>query len=177
MHESILPSPQLRPEDVVLENPSNASSFEFYEEAEEPSEEMTAAQAHALAIELDYDGSRLIPEQRRGIFMRTFAMHLKDFGLRSPQYYEDKSQCLSVAETAWPGAVGYLKAEKLKRGYIEPDDLIERLRKLKPSDNFELRKYRHPLMSWKSPTPLEEEGFEILPPDPDWLFDLRGSDD
>ena len=26
-------------------------------------------------------------------------------------------------------------------------------------------------MSWKSPTPLEEEGFKRLPPDPDWLLD------
>jgi hypothetical protein len=74
-------------------------------------------------------------------------MHLRLIGLRSPQYYGDKSQCLSVAETAWPGAVTYLEAEKLKRGYIEPKDLIERLRKLKPSDNFELRKFRHPLIS------------------------------
>jgi hypothetical protein len=96
---------------------------------------------------------------------------LKLLGLRSPQYYGDKSQCLSVSETAWPGAVTYLEAEKLKRSYVDPEDLIEQLCKLKPSDNFELRKFRYPRMSWKCPTPLEEEGFEILPPDPDWLLD------
>ena len=60
-----------------------------------------------------------------------------------------------------------LKAEKLKQGYIEPEDLIARLSILKPSDNFELRKFRHPPISWKSPTPLEEEGVERLPPDLD----------
>lgn len=102
--------------------------------------------------------------------MKPFAYWLKDFGLRSPQYYADKSQCLSVAETAWPGIGGYLKADRLMRCYIEPEALIERLRKLKPSNNFELRKFRHPHMSWKNLTPLEEEGFEIFPPSPNWLL-------
>lgn len=86
-------------------------------------------------------------------------MHCEIFELRSPQYYEGKLQWLSVSETAWPGAVAMLKAEKLKQGYVEPEDLIARLRMLKSSDNFELRKFCHPPMSWKSPTPLEAEGF------------------
>ena len=46
---------------------------------------------------------------------------------------------------------------------------MERLRKLKPSDSFELCKFRHPRMSWKSPTPLAEKGFENFPPNPGWL--------
>lgn len=53
-------------------------------------------------------------------------MHLKLIDLRTPQYYDDKSQCLSVSETAWSGAAAYLDVEKLKRGYIDPEDLIER---------------------------------------------------
>ena len=141
-------------------------------EKKEPSEEeQLVEQAEALGKQFDYDGSVLTPEQRRALFKKYWAMHLEMLGLRSPQYYGDKSQCLSVSETAWPGTVTYLEAEKLKRGYIEPEDLIERLRKLKPSDNFEPRKFRHPRMSWRIPTPLQEEGYEILPPDPDWLLD------
>ncbi|KAF1993296.1 hypothetical protein P154DRAFT_78454 [Amniculicola lignicola CBS 123094] len=176
MHESILPSPQLRPEDVVLgehEDSSDAPSFAIREETKECSDEILVEQAEALGKQFDYDGSVLTPEQRRALFKKYWAMHLKLIGLRSPQYYGHKSQCLSVSEAAWPGAVTYLEAEKLKRGYIDPQDLIERLRKLKPSDNFELRKYRHRLMSWKSPTPLEEGGFEILPPVPEWLYDVK----
>ena len=132
--------------------------------------EMTKEEREALGEQVDYDGSRLTAEQRRAVFKSYWPTHLKFLGLRSPQYYGDKSQCLSVSETAWPGITSFLEADRLKRGYIEPKDLIERLRKLKPSDNFELRKFRHPRMSWKSPTPLQEEGFEIFPPDPEWLM-------
>ena len=149
----------------------DTSSFELCEEAKESGDEILVEQAEALGIQFDYDGSVLTSEQRRALFKKYWAMHCEIFELRSPQYYEGKSQCLSVSETAWPGAVAMLKAEKLKQGYVEPEDLIARLCRLKPSDNFELRKFRHPPMSWKSPTPLEEEGFERLPPDPDWLLD------
>lgn len=152
----------------------DTSSFVLCEEAKEAKEsgdEILVEQAEALGVQFDYDGSVLTPEQRRALIEKYWAMHCEIFELRSPQYYEGKSQCLSVSETAWPGAVAMLKAEKLKQGYVEPEELIARLRMLKPSDIFELRKFRHPLMSWKSPTPLEEEGFERLPPDPDWLLD------
>ena len=149
----------------------NTSSFELCEEAKESGDEVLVEQAEALGIQFDYDGSVLTSEQRRALFEKYWAMHCEIFELRSPQYYEGKSQCLSVSETAWPGAVAMLKAEKLKQGYVEPEDLIARLSMLKPSDNFELRKFRHPPMSWKSPTPLEEEGVERLPPDPDWLLE------
>ncbi|KAH8800866.1 hypothetical protein F5884DRAFT_757705 [Xylogone sp. PMI_703] len=143
------------------------SSEEIKELSEE---EILVDQAEALGKEFDYDPSVLTPEQRQAVFKKYFAMHCETYGIRPPQYYEGKSQCLSVSETAWPGAVAMLKAEKLKRGYIEPEDLIERLSKLKPSNNFELRKFRHPFMSWESLTPLEEEGFEMPPPLPDWLI-------
>ena len=143
--------------------------------AEEASKEMTKEEIDALGIQVDYDGSRLTPEQKQALFKSYWVTHLKMIGLRSPkyyvQYYGDKSQCLSVSETAWPGTVTYLEAEKLKRGFIEPEDLIERLGKLKPSDNFEVRKFRHPRMEWKSPTPLEEEGLEIEANWPTWLYD------
>ena len=149
----------------------DTSSFALCEDAKESSDEILVEQAEALGIQFDYDGSVLTSEQRWALFEKYWAMHCEIFELRSPQYYEGKSQCLSVSETAWPGAVAMLKAEKLRRGYIEPEDLIARLSMLKPSDNFELRKFRHPPMSWKSPTPLEEEGIEKLPPDPDWLLE------
>lgn len=113
----------------------------------------------------------LTPEQRRALFKKYLAMHLKLNDLQSPQYYEGKSQCLSVAETAWPGVVAMLKADRMKRGFIEPKGLIERLGKLKPSDNFKLRKFRHPPMEWKSLTPLKEEGLEIGPDWPPWVTD------
>lgn len=176
MHESILWSPLLQPEVMEIDYDQNdvafdTSSFEPCEEAKESGEEILVEQAEALGIQFDYDGSVLTSEQRRALFKKIWAMHCEIFELRSPQYYEGKSQCLSVSETAWPGAVAMLKAEKLKQGYVEPEDLIARLRMLKPSDNFQLRKFRHPPMSWKSPTPLEEEGFERLPPYPDWLLD------
>ena len=149
----------------------DTSSGELSEEAKESSDEVLVELAEALGNQFDYDGSVLTSEQRRALFEKYWAMHCETFELRSPQYYEGKSQCLSVSETAWPGAVAMLKAEKLKQGYIEPEDLIARLSLLKPPHNFELRKFRHPPMSWKSPTPLEEEGFERLPPDPDWLLE------
>lgn len=152
--------------------PYFTASCEIREEAKKPNEgEMTKEEIEALGKQFDYDGSRLTSEQRRALFKSYWAMHLKMLGLRSPQYYGDKSQCLSVSETAWPGTVTYLEAEKLKRSYIEPKDLIERLHKLKPSDNFELRKFRHPRMEWKSPTPLQEEGLEIGPSWPEWVMD------
>lgn len=143
-----------------------------YVNMEEPNDGgMTRGEREALGDELDYDGSRLTPEQKRALFKSYWAYHLKMIDLRSPQYYGDKSQCLSVSETAWPGHVTYLEAEKLKRGYIEPEDLIERLRKLKSSDNFELREFDHPRMGWKSPTPLQEKGFEMGPNWPPWVMD------
>ncbi|KAI9729379.1 MAG: hypothetical protein M1834_006903 [Cirrosporium novae-zelandiae] len=158
--------------DYERDDSPSIPSFKICEKAKKFGEEMTMEQEEedALAIEFDYDGSQLTPEQRRAIFMKWFAYHLKDNGLRSPQYFEDKSQCLSIMETVWPGAVGYFKANRLKRGYIDPEKLTARLRELKPSDNFELRKFRHPPMSWKSLTPLREKGFERFPPDPDWLI-------
>ncbi|KAI4288217.1 MAG: hypothetical protein L6R35_002516 [Caloplaca aegaea] len=176
MNESILQSPQLQPEDMMLDHErDDASDSGISKEVTDSSEEILVEQARALGVQFDYDGSVLTPEQRRALFKKYFAMHLELFGLRSPRYYEGKSQCLSVAETAWPGAVGYVKAMKLKQGYIEPEDLIQRLRKLKPSDNFEPRKYRHPLMSWKSPTPLREKAYTISFPEPDWLLcQIRG---
>jgi len=74
-------------------------------------------------------------------------MHLKPNGLRSLQYYKGTSQCLAIAEVAWTGGSRHAQS------------------------NFELRKFHHPHKSWKSPTPLKEEGFERFPPDPDWLLD------
>lgn len=172
--QSVLPSPCLPPEDAAVDRQVDAfhtPEFGTFEDAKESRDELLAEQGEALGRQFDYDGSVLTPEQRRALFKKYWTLHLKLLGLRSPQYYGDKSQCLSVSETAWPGAVTYLEAEKLRRGHIEPEDLSERLRMLKPSDNFELRKFYYPPMQWDSPTPLEEGGFESSPPDPDWLID------
>ena len=91
-------------------------------------------------------------DQRHAQFMKTFAISLDSYDLRSPKYYEDKSQCISFVGDVDPIVKGFTKANLLKAGYIEPKDLIERLRQLKPSENFEPHKYQHPYMSWtKSP--------------------------
>lgn len=109
------------------------------------------------------------PDQSYALFMKTFAAILKTTGLRSPQYYQDKSQCTSFADIK-PVDRACVKAANLKSGYIEPTYLIERLRKLKPSDSFELREYDHPYLSWIR-SPLYHE----YPPDlkelaPRWVF-------
>ncbi len=109
------------------------------------------------------------PDQAHALYEKTFATILKATGLRSPQYYRDKSQCTSFADIK-PVDRACVKAANLKSGYVEPTDLIERLRKLKESDNFELREYDHPYMSWVR-TPLCRE----YPPDlvehpPIWVF-------
>lgn len=138
---------------------------------EKSSEGMMMDQAEALAEQLDHDGSQLTSEQRRAIYKLYFAWHLKDYGLRSPQYYpyfEEQSNPASASDEVWPGAMGYVKANRLKRSYIDPEDLIERLRQLKPSENFELRKHRRPTIEWER-SPPREKARAILEPSPEWL--------
>ena len=105
--------------------------------------EILVKEAEALGNQFDADGSMLTSEQRKVFYKHYFSLHLKDYGLRSPQYYpyfEELSEPLSVEDCMWPGAVGYEKANRLKRGYIDSKDLIDRLNKLKSFDNFELRR-------------------------------------
>lgn len=114
-------------------------------------------------------------EQRHALFMKAFALNLKGLGLRSPKYYEDKSQCLSFRTDISPVWKGYTKASSLESGYIEPKDLIERLRQLKPSDNFELHEYQHPYMSWaKSPLCEKENPRDVTDNIPDWFLKEHG---
>ncbi|MCJ1347001.1 hypothetical protein MMC31_005221 [Peltigera leucophlebia] len=40
----------------------------------------------------------MTPDQGHALFMKTFTTILKAVGLRSPQYYEDKSRCISFAD-------------------------------------------------------------------------------
>ncbi|KAL9030609.1 MAG: hypothetical protein Q9196_001290 [Gyalolechia fulgens] len=108
-----------------------------------------AIRTHSEELE-DMDAKDLDPEERQAIYSRVFAMSLAEHGLRSPDYYRDKSQCISFDETAWPAEIALYKAQMLRRGYIEPEELTRRLNKLKPSDNFTLRKYRHRQMEWES---------------------------
>ncbi len=111
------------------------------------------------------------PGQSHALFMETFATILKDLGLRSPQYYEDKSQCVSFADIR-PVERACIKAFRLKAGFIEPEDLIKRLQQLKPSENFELREYDHPHMSWIKPPLSDEYPPDIKEDPPIWVFEI-----
>lgn len=110
---------------------------------------------------MEEERMNMSPGQSHDLFMKTFATILKDFGLRSPQYYEDKSQCVSFADIR-PVERACIKAFRLKAGFIEPEDLIKRLQQLKPSENFELREYDHPHMSWIKPPLYRSDEY---PPD------------
>ncbi|WEW54639.1 hypothetical protein PRK78_000059 [Emydomyces testavorans] len=168
---------ELPPEDRMLDQEhdvvSDTTVCGIHEERKETSEEMTIDQARALGEKFDYDGLKFTPEQRRSIYKLFFSICLKVMDLRSPQhykYFEERSQPLSISEALWPGEVALQKAEALKRTYIEPEDLIKRLRKLKPSDNFELRKHHHPHIEWVNPR-RREKAYTIPTPRPDWLED------
>ncbi|MCJ1249583.1 hypothetical protein MMC30_006809 [Trapelia coarctata] len=121
---------------------------------------------HDGSNELDHKGRT--PAERHALFMTGFRNILQHEGLRSPAYYHDKSQYVSFQDCS-PAERGIIKAERLKWGYIEPEDLAKRLRQLKPSKNFTLRKFRHPHMSWdKSPTPKTPPIKDF--PAPDWVY-------
>ena len=174
MPESNISSPLSQEEDMeMMDSDWFTRKFgrQYSKELKYIGDEKLVEQAEALGKQFDLDPSVLTPEQSHALFKKYWAMHCEFSELRSPQHYEGISQCLSISEGVWPGAVAMLKAQKMKQGYVEPDDLIVRLRKLKPSDNFQLRKFRHPPMSWKSPTPLKEEGFEVCPSQPEWYWD------
>lgn len=91
--------------------------------------------------------------KRHALFMTAFRITLKDEGLRSPSHYHDKSQCISFQDCS-PAEIGIIKGERLSWGYVDPKELAKRLRQLKTSNNFSLRKFRPPQMTWnKSPVP------------------------
>ncbi|KAL8937411.1 MAG: hypothetical protein Q9211_003698 [Gyalolechia sp. 1 TL-2023] len=128
-----------------------------------------AIRTHSEELE-DMDAKDLDPEERQAIYSRVFAMSLAEHGLRSPDYYRDKSQCISFDETAWPAEIALYKAQMLRRGYIEPEELTRRLNKLKPSDNFTLRKYRHRQMEWEK-SPIPRTPYVVPPPRAEWCDD------
>lgn len=142
---------------------------------------MEQQQAFSLTYEMDvktFAGEEEIeeyirnmtPSQSHALFLKTFTALLRATSLRSPEYYEDKSQCISFADVM-PAEKASVKASFLKSGYIEPKDLIERLRKLKPSENFELREYDHPYMTWaKSPYGYKENPWEVIEEPPLWIL-------
>ncbi|KAL9101265.1 MAG: hypothetical protein Q9163_003463 [Psora crenata] len=162
--------PQPQPEDVMLDSEQDdASDMVSHKEGRKTSEEMTIEQVRALGKQFDYDSSKFTPEQRRAIYKVFFALYLEIVGLRSPQHYPyfgEKSEPASASDDAWPGEVAIDKVNFLKRGYIEPEDLIKRLGKLKPSDNFELRKRHYPPIQWEK-SPLHEKSYTIRAPEPD----------
>lgn len=169
----LVQSPRSRPNDMMLDLKQDGASGAALSGS---CEEMTMEQARVLGTRIDYDASKLTPKQRRSIYKLFLDVSLKAIDLRSPQhyeYYEEKSNPASAPEDVWPGEVALQKAQLLKRSYIEPEDLIERLRKLKPSDNFEPRKHRHPTMEWEK-SPLYEKAYTITAPEPDWVGDHRG---
>ena len=148
------------------------SSSVIKKEPEKSSEEILVEEAEALRKQFGPNGLLLSSEQRRVLYKRYLYMHLKTDGLRSPQhypYFEELSEPLSVEDCMWPGAVGYEKANRLKRGYIDPEDLTQRLCKLKPSENFELRRPPWPEMTWEK-SPVYEQGYTISPPEPELFF-------
>ncbi|KAI4206068.1 MAG: hypothetical protein LQ346_001311 [Caloplaca aetnensis] len=116
----------------------------------------------------DLDSDKLTLEERHALYMHAFALNLADEGLRSPDYYRDSSPCISFHEDAWPAWKGIFKAKVLKLGYLDPEDLIERLNKLKPTDNFALRKYRHRQIKWDK-SPIPQSPGAVSPPEPDWF--------
>ncbi|KAL9126384.1 MAG: hypothetical protein Q9217_004561 [Psora testacea] len=139
-----------------------------------PSEFLAGDAARSILSEelINMDSNKLTAEERQEIYLSAFAINLADEGLRSPDYYRDKSQCISFHEDAWPAEIGIYKAQMLRRGYIEPEELIKRLNKLKPSDNFTLRRYIHRQMKWdKSPIPATP--YVVEPPEPCWFNDQR----
>lgn len=140
-----------QPEHDVLSNHTDESIF-FGEENETGEETMDMS-----------------PDQAHALYKKTFAAILNATGLRSPQYYQDKSQCISFADIG-PVDRACFKAANLKSGYIEPTDLIERLRKLKPSDNFELREYNHPPMCWERSPYCPEYPGDLTEHTPIWVF-------
>lgn len=117
----------------------------------------------------DIERQRRTSEERQAIYMRAYAWNLEDEGLRSPEYYRGKSQCVFFGDCS-PAMMGVIKAMKLKRGYVEPEDLIGRLRRLKPCDNFELREYNHRIMQWNKSPMMVEETLVIGVPAPDWYW-------
>lgn len=117
----------------------------------------------------ELDSKQLTSEEWHAIYTNAFAINLADEGLRSPDYYHDKSQCISFHEDAWPAEIGIYKAQTLKRGYIEPEDLIGRLNELKPSENFTLHKYPHRQMEWDK-SPVSKTPGIIKPTEPEWFF-------
>ncbi|SLM37656.1 hypothetical protein LPUS_07575 [Lasallia pustulata] len=134
----------------------------------------TAESFSAARHEEEADNEETTSETKQAIFMRVFAAHLEARGLRSPQYYQDKSQCLSLHENCPAHEMAYEKALSLQRGYIEPEELTDRLRKLKPSDNFILRKPRYAPWPWDK-SPIRGTPYLELPPTSDWFF-LQASD-
>ena len=121
---------------------------------------------HEGSTELDHKGRT--PAERHALFMTGFTNILQHEGLRSPGYYRDKSQCIFFQDCS-PAEMGIIKAERLKWGYVEPKELAKRLRQLKPSHNYTLRKYRPPQILWdKSPIP-ETPRIEDIP-EPEWFF-------
>lgn len=119
-----------------------------------------------------YNASRITNKERQRMIMECLDQWSTDPDLRLPGYYYDNldgssksndciRECLSIAEDIWPVEAALQQVQKLKKAYIDPEDLAERLRKLKPSDNFELCEYPYnDRISW-SITPLQFEGIEL----------------
>ncbi len=116
----------------------------------------------------EWDSKKMTSERKHAIYIRAFAVNLEDEWLRSPEYYHDKSQCLSL-ECISPAEMGIIKARKLKQGYIEPEELISQLLELNSSDNFTLRKYRHPSMKWGK-SRIHEKSKVLTPPASEWFL-------
>lgn len=176
MGESIYQSPHGQSMDPGCSPPvglaKDAMPFNFTQMLQDAyDEKLTGAQLNRLSkVIQETDTKELTAEQRYLIYLRAFKMVLASEGLRSPDYYRDKSQCLSFWDCS-PGEKAIYKVRALAKGYIEPKELIKRLKKLKRSNNFTLPKFGHPVMEWYK-SPIIEKCRIISPPDPDWLVQV-----
>jgi hypothetical protein len=104
-------SPMLcgRQQTMLLELPKNTMDESIFRSPRSQPEDMAKSPPFETAYEVEENTEDMTPEQRQTRFMRAFAGNLKTEGLRSPQYYKDKSQCLSLANCS-PAEMGYLKA-------------------------------------------------------------------
>ncbi|KAL9628537.1 MAG: hypothetical protein Q9164_007233 [Protoblastenia rupestris] len=158
--------------DVIGFQPNRSPLAQLYQtclDAKEPGEEITAADIDAFEEALDCDFWELTPQQKRKIPRDPEEITDWRMGELTRAAWEEGRRLDDICGAAekvvkWN--------DRLPRGYIQPEELIERLRKLKPSDNFEPRgnkSYYH----WPSLPKLHEEGEDQRAPYPWHLVEDR----
>ena len=115
------------------------------------------------------DEKPLTAEEKRTIYLNSYAANLKDEGMRSPAYYRGRSPFMSF-DSPIPAVMGILKATRVRKSYIEAEDLIRRLRELESCNGYAPRYYDHPAMRWESYSEYQTPG--VWKPDKSiWFWD------